>query len=57
MGELGLRDWKNFQERVLKPLLAASIIERTQPDSPRSPTQKYRLTDKGKEILAASQEP
>ncbi|WP_345945479.1 Fic family protein [Methanosarcina sp. DH2] len=23
----------------------------TQPDSPRSPTQKYRLTAKGKEFL------
>ena len=57
MSRLGLKHWKNFQERVLKPLLAANIIERTQPDSPRSPTQKYRLTDKGKEILASSQEP
>jgi DNA-binding PadR family transcriptional regulator len=26
-------------------------IERTQPDSPRSPTQRYRLTGKGQRWL------
>jgi len=51
MTELGLRDWKNFQKRTLKPLLALGVIERTQPDSPRNPTQKYRLTEKGRAYL------
>ncbi len=51
MSELGLRHWKNFQERTLNPLLALGVIERTQPDSPRSPTQKYRLTEKGRAFL------
>jgi len=27
----------------------------TQPDSPRSPTQKYRLTEKGRQILDKDQ--
>jgi len=28
--------------------LKEALIEMTQPDSPNSPTQKYRLTPKGK---------
>jgi DNA-binding PadR family transcriptional regulator len=28
------------------------IIEITLPNSPSSPTKKYRLTDKGKDLLA-----
>jgi DNA-binding HxlR family transcriptional regulator len=27
------------------------LIEMTQPDSPRSPKQKYRLTEKGKQMV------
>ncbi|WP_084812794.1 Fic family protein [Halomonas sp. Ps84H-12] len=37
---------------ALNPLLDSGLIEMTQPDSPRSPTQKYRLTDLGKQVLA-----
>jgi hypothetical protein len=33
------------------PALAGAFIEMTQPDSPTSPTQKYRLTAKGKSVL------
>ena len=34
----------------IKPALENGIIEMTQPDSPKSPTQKYRLTEKGNGI-------
>ncbi|MCK9237938.1 MAG: hypothetical protein M0Q29_08675 [Thiopseudomonas sp.] len=30
------------------------LIEMTQPDSPRSPTQKYRLTQLDKQVLAVN---
>jgi ATP-dependent DNA helicase RecG len=40
----------------LEPALKSELIERTQPDSPRSPTQKYRLTEKGKLLLARKQQ-
>lgn len=33
------------------PALAGAFIEMTQPDSPTSPTQKYRLTAKGKSVV------
>ncbi|WP_366945176.1 Fic family protein, partial [Desulfoluna sp.] len=36
-----------FRKIDLNPTLEDEWIERTQPDSPRSPTQRYRLTRKG----------
>ena len=51
MSELGLRHWKNFQKRTLKPLLDIGVIEWTAPASPHSPKQKYRLTEKGRAFL------
>ncbi|MBQ7189980.1 MAG: Fic family protein [Kiritimatiellae bacterium] len=41
---------RNFLEKYLSPALEAGLVEMTQPDSPRSPTQKYRLTAKGLEM-------
>jgi hypothetical protein len=35
---------KYFRQRYLSPALSAGLIEMTQPDSPKSPTLKYRLT-------------
>ena len=37
-----------FVKNYLEPALELELIEMTQPNSPRSPTQKYRLTAKGK---------
>ena len=45
MAHLGLRHWKTFQANYLKPLLEDGVLERTIPDKPKSPLQKYRLTD------------
>jgi hypothetical protein len=36
----------------LNPALTDFLIEMTQPDSPNSPTQKYRLTAKGQAFKA-----
>jgi len=51
MEKLGLADRKSFRKTYLKPALQGELIELTEPDSPRSPTQKYRLTDKGRRLL------
>ena len=48
---LGLSASKNFRKLYLIPALESGVIEMTQPDSPNSPTQKYRLTDKGIKIV------
>ena len=54
MRNLGLKSARRFRSNLLNPALAAGLAERTQPDSPRSPTQRYRLTALGRKALAAS---
>ena len=39
-------------KRWLNRLLRSGLLEMTVPDKPRSPAQKYRLTDKGRAALA-----
>ena len=56
MEKLGLNDRKSFGKNYLQPALEQNLIEMTQPDSPKSPTQKYRLTDAGKYLLKSIQE-
>jgi predicted HTH transcriptional regulator len=51
MKATGLKDRVTFSRNYLEPALAEALIEMTQPDSPTSPTQKYRLTEKGKSVL------
>jgi transcriptional regulator with XRE-family HTH domain len=48
---LQLKHRPTFLYDYLQPALGAGLVEMTQPDSPRSPTQKYRLTAKGKLLL------
>jgi hypothetical protein len=50
---LGLSHRPTFRDNYLTPALEGGWIERTQPDSPRSPTQRYRLTYKGQRWLQA----
>ncbi len=50
---LNLKGQANFRERYLEPALSGGWIEMTQPDSPKSPTQKYRLTEKGRRMIEA----
>ena len=47
MSALKLKNRSSFLEFYLSPALRIGFIEMTQPNSPRSPTQKYRLTAKG----------
>ena len=49
----GIKGRKDFRTRYLTPALEQGLIEMSQPDSPRSPTQKYRLTAKGMAALAS----
>jgi predicted HTH transcriptional regulator len=48
---LGLKVRKNLRVTYLEPSLKQGLVEMTQPDSPNSPTQKYRLTPKGRKWL------
>ena len=41
---------------MLNPLLNAGLAEMTIPDKPRSSKQRYRLTDKGRQVLEALEE-
>ena len=52
MEALELKDRVNFSNSYLEPALAEGLLEMTQPEAPRSPTQKYRLTEKGRILLA-----
>ncbi len=56
MEALALKDRVTFTEDYLRPAIRLGLIEMSQPDSPRSPTQKYRLTAKGLAALAARHE-
>ncbi len=47
MNLLSLKGRRNFLQNYLHPAIKAGFVEMTQPDSPKSPTQKYRLTAKG----------
>jgi len=44
---LGLQHRPTFVYEYLQPAIASGLVEMTQPASPKSPTQKYRLTGKG----------
>ncbi|MFJ4068736.1 Fic family protein [Pseudomonas sp. NPDC089996] len=46
MQRLGLSHRPTFSKSYLKPALASGLIEMTDPDSPRSPTQHYRRVQK-----------
>lgn len=50
MRSLGLKDTKYFKQNILQKAIKLNLIELTQPDSPNSPTQKYRLTPIGKSL-------
>lgn len=50
MTELGLRHAPTFRKNYLSPALETTLVERTKPDAPRSPLQRYRLTAAGRRI-------
>ena len=52
MKAIGIKDRVTFTDYYLSPAVKLGLVEMTQPNSPRSPTQKYRLTEKGKSLQA-----
>lgn len=44
-------DRTKFRNQVLNPLIKSGLLELTRPDTPKSPKQKYRLTDQGKDAI------
>lgn len=56
MVQEGRTDRTKFKKSVLDILISDGIIEYTIPDKPRSRLQKYRLTEKGKAILAGARQ-
>jgi ATP-dependent DNA helicase RecG len=53
MAITGRSDRTKFRHQVFNDLLESKLVEMTIPDKPRSSKQKYRLTEKGRNMLAA----
>ena len=51
MSLIGLKDKSNLLELYLYPAIRQGLAEPLYPESPKHPRQKYRLTDKGKNLL------
>ena len=53
---IGLKDKSNFLELYLYPAIRQNLVEPIYPENPKHPRQKYRLTDKGKELVTQIQD-
>ena len=53
MTTLGLKHPKTFRANYLHPLLEAGWLKMTVPDKPTSSLQRYGLTERAQEALAA----
>jgi len=51
---MGLTHKTYFRRNYLNPALAGGLLSRTEPDSPNSPTQRYRLTELGKRLISSN---
>lgn len=51
--QMNLKDRTHLREHYIGPALAEALIEPTVPDKPTSRLQKYRLTAKGRALLAS----
>ena len=56
MDALGLADRRHFARSYLQPGIEAGMVEMTLPDSPRSRTQRYRLTILGRQVWTSQQD-
>jgi len=52
MNMTGRTDRTKFRNQVLNPLLQEGLLEMTIPEKPTSSNQKYRLTSKGRNLIA-----
>ncbi len=50
---VGLTVPEHFRKAYLRPALDSGLVEMTLPDTPTSPSQRYRLTTQGKKWLAS----
>ena len=46
---------KNYT-RFVEPLIDMGLLELTIPDKPKSPNQKFKLTDKGRNLISSNRE-
>lgn len=51
MSCVGLNHRPTFMYDYLRPAMDEGFVEMTQPDSPKSPTQKYRITRRGAVVM------
>jgi Fic family protein len=51
LAALGLSDRKYFRAAYLQPALASGLVIMTNPNSPKSPKQSYRITSQGSALL------
>lgn len=51
MDEIGVTNQYNNRQRHIVSLVEMWVLAMTQPDSPKSPTQEYYLTELGKALL------
>ena len=56
MDALRLADRRHFVRTYLQPGVEAGLVEMTLPDSPRSRTQRYRLTILGRQVRTSQQD-
>jgi ATP-dependent DNA helicase RecG len=55
LSELGLKSKTGYLKRDIKRLMDENLIEYTIPDKPISRLQKYRLTEKGRQLVATDE--
>jgi ATP-dependent DNA helicase RecG len=53
---LQLKHQEYFRDHYLLPAIQSGYVEMTFPDNPNHPKQRYRLTPKGKELVATLKE-
>lgn len=51
MEMIGLKDKSNFLELYLYPAIRLDLVEPIYPEKPKHPRQKYRLTEKGLDLI------
>ena len=51
MEKMELKNRSSFLSNYLNPALENGLVTMTQPDSPKSPTQRYYLTESGKSLI------
>ena len=52
---IGLKDKSNFLELYLYPAIRLDLVEPIYPEKPKHPRQKYRLTEKGLDLIKNKQ--